>query len=83
MEELARLGKDISTALALGDSRRVVEILQEMHKLQLRVTLEYTPPSNHRYNSSDVSGLNPMDLADSRESEKLDAIKARSLRRPE
>jgi hypothetical protein len=83
MEELSRLGEDITTALALGDSRRVVEILQEMNKQRLKVTLEYIPPSNPRYNSSDVSNLNPMDLADSRESEKLHAIKARSLRRPE
>ncbi len=83
MEELSRLGEDITIALALGDSRRVVEILQELHKQRLKVTLEYTPPSNHRHNSSDVSKLNPMDLVDSRESEKFHAIKARSLRRPE
>ena len=82
MEELSRLSEDITTALAVGDSRRVVELLQVMHQQQLRVTLEYTPPSNLRHTPSEVSELNPLDIVDSKESERGRASKRGSLRRP-
>jgi len=70
MATLSQLSSDLTTALALKDRSKVLEILEELHRQGLKVDFAYLHPSQNRHNSSEDSLRNPLDLINSQESQR-------------